>query len=171
MCSRSILAVRLRTDAFGTALGSSKILWRPCVFGKYSGSILGAYGMYGKRWGSMRLVLGAFGMKSWRCWVPYAFRTPQMDLEHDECFPNVFSIVRNACGKSSVHSRSIRRVLKAFGKHAESVRKGNLSKSTLRKYSVYSETILKTFGKQTSLPYSGVRMPCRLHRQPITRLS
>ena len=122
---------------------------RPCVFGKYSGSILRAHGMYGKRSGSMRLVLGAFGMNIWRCWVPCAFRTPRMDVEHDECFSNVFSIVRKACGKNTVHSRSIRRVLKAFGKHTESVRKGNLSKSTCGKYSVYSESILKTFRKQT----------------------
>ena len=45
----------------------------------------------------------------------------------------------------SVHSRSIRRVLKAFGKHTESVRKGTLSKSTCGKYSVYSESILKPY--------------------------
>ena len=47
-----------------------------------------------------------------------------------------------------VHSRSIRRVLKAFGKHTESVRKGNLSKSTCLFWK-HSETILKIFGKQT----------------------
>ena len=80
MCCRSILTVRLRTDAYGTAFGSSKhLLCRfkiifidhpnvasVCIreaFGKHSRSILGAYGMYGKRSGSMRLVLGAFGMK------------------------------------------------------------------------------------------------------------
>ena len=72
MCSRSILAVRLRTDAYGTAFGSSKNIvqvqnnvHRPyeCGVRVYSGSIIGAYGMYEKRSGSMRLVLGAFGMK------------------------------------------------------------------------------------------------------------
>ena len=100
VCARSILTVRLRTEAYGTAFGSFKnvlcmfkiifIVASICireVFEKYSGSILGAYGMYGKRSGSMRLVFGAFGMKIWRCWVPYAFFG--MDLEHNECFPNV----------------------------------------------------------------------------------
>ena len=98
--------------------------------------------MYGKRPGRMRLVLGAFGMNIWRCGVPYAFRTPRMDLEHDECFPNVFGI-------RSVHSRSIRRVLKTFGKHTERVRKGNFSKSTCGKYSVYYESILKLYLKHS----------------------
>ena len=60
----------------------------------------------------MRLVLGAFGKKSLEV-------LDWMDLEHDECFPIVFSIVLKACGKSLVHSRSIRCVLKAFGKHSE----------------------------------------------------
>ena len=72
----------------------------------------------------------------------------RMDLEHDECFPNVFSILsmneRKAGGKSSVHSRSIHRVLVLFEKHTKSVRKGNLSKSACGKH---SEIILKTFGK------------------------
>ena len=94
-------------------------MWRPCVFGKYSGTVLGAYGMYGKRTGSMRLVLGAFGMKIWGCRDPCAFRTPKMDLEHDECFQKS---VLKTCGKSSDHSRLIRRVLKTFGKQSESIR-------------------------------------------------
>ena len=51
--------------------------------------------MYGKRSGSMRLVFGAFGMKIWLCWVPYAFFG--MDLEHNECFPIVFSILSGLC--------------------------------------------------------------------------
>ena len=100
--------------------------------------------MYGKRSGSMRLVLGVFGMKIWRCWVSYAFQTPRMDLEHDECCPKS---MWTACRKSSVHSRSIRHVRKAFGKHTESIRKGNLSKSTCGKYSVYSESIRKPYCK------------------------
>ena len=58
--SRCVLAVRLHTDAHGTAPKMFKIMWRTCVFGKCSISILGAYGMYGKRSGSMRLTLGAF---------------------------------------------------------------------------------------------------------------
>ena len=104
----SILAVRLRMDAYEKAFGSSKNvlcmfkiirMWRGVhvysvsireVFGKYSGSILGAYGMYGNRLGSMRLIIGAFGMKIWRCWVPSDLRTHRTDLEHDECFPNAF---------------------------------------------------------------------------------
>ena len=121
MCSRSILAVRLRTDAYGTAFGSSKnvlcmfkiiFIVHPnvasiCireVFGRHSGSIRHVRKTFGKH----ALVIGEFGM--------------------------------NIC-----------RVLKAFGKHTESDRKGILSKSTCGKYSVYSETILKTFGKQTDI--------------------
>ena len=115
---------------------------RSCIFGKYSGSILGAYGMYGKRSGSMCLVLCAFGMKFWRCCVLYAFRTPRMDLEHDECFPKT-------CGKHAERVLSIRRVLKAFRKHTESVREGNLSKLSCGKYSVYSESILKPYWKHS----------------------
>ena len=85
-----------------------------CGVHVYSGSILGAYIMYGKRSGSMRLVHGAFGMNIWRCWVPYAFRTPRMDLEHDECFPNVFSIVRKEFGPFQVDSPCSESILKPY---------------------------------------------------------
>ena len=59
--------------------------------------------------------------------------------------PKTFGKAAERMRKSSVHSRSIRRVLKAFGKYTESVWKGSLSKSTCGKYSVYSESILKPF--------------------------
>ena len=79
--------------------------------------------MYGKRSGSIRLILGSFGMKIngliWRRRDPFAFRTPRMVLEQDECFPNINVGVRIACGKSSGYSISIRRVPKAFEKHTE----------------------------------------------------
>ena len=120
-------------------------MWRPCVFGKYSRSILGAYGMYGKSSGNMRLVLGAFGMKFWRCWVPNSPNGPRTWRMLSERFQYPFRVLRKACGMSSVHSRSIRRVLKAFGKHTESVPKGNLSTSICGKYSVYTESILKPY--------------------------
>ena len=101
----------------------------------------------------MRLSIGAFGIKIWRRWYLYAFRTPRIVPEHDQCFPNRHFGVRKACGKacekSSGYSSSIRCVRKAFGKHTESIRKGNLSKSICGKYLVYSEIILKTFGKET----------------------
>ena len=60
------------------------------VFWKHSKSIRHVrktFGMNEKRSESMRLVLSAFGM------ILYAFRTPGMVIEHDECFPNVFSIL------------------------------------------------------------------------------
>ena len=158
VCSTSILAVRLRTDAYGTAFGSSKnvlclfkiiFIDHPnvasmCireVFGKHSRNILHAWKTSGKHASSSWCIRN----ENVEVVGPYAFRTPRMDVEHDECFPNVFSILRKACGKSSVYSRSIRRVLKAFGKHVENVRKGNLSRSTWGRYSIYSESILKQY--------------------------
>ena len=141
VCSRSILAVRLRTDAYGTAFGSSKNVL--CMFiiifidhpnvasmciREVFVSILGAYGMYGKRSGSMRLVLGACWNENviLRCWVPYAFpntpngpRTRRMLSERFQYPFRVSQNVRTACGKSLVQFRSIRHVLKAFGKHSE----------------------------------------------------
>ena len=74
---------------------------------------------------------------------------PRMDLEHDQCFPNVFSILRKACGKSLVHSRSIRRVLKAFGKRSEMKPFEVNMREVFGLFWKHSETILKTFGKQT----------------------
>jgi hypothetical protein len=78
-------------------------MWPACVFGKYSGSILGTYGVYGKRSKSIHLVLGVFGM---RCWVPYAFRPPRM------VYSETIWCIRN-------HSETI---LKTFGKQTESIR-------------------------------------------------
>jgi hypothetical protein len=52
-------------------------MWPAGVFGKYSGSILGTYGVYGKRLESIRLVLGAFVMSRLH-WAEC----------HSECFPN-----------------------------------------------------------------------------------
>ena len=90
---------------FGSAFGSSKIfvcmfkifsstfrMWRSCLFWKYSGSILRAYGMYGKRSGSMRLVLSAFGMK-FEHWIRMLSEHTGMVIEHDECFPIVSIIL------------------------------------------------------------------------------
>ena len=42
----------------------------------------------------------------------------------------------NISKQNSICSSSIRRILKAFGNHTESVRKGNISKQTCGKYSV-----------------------------------
>ena len=163
MCSRSILDVRLRTDAYGTTFGSSNHLL--CMFKIIFNDHPNVASMcirevFEKHSRSIRHVRKTFGKHASCSWCirnenvevldSVCFpNTPNGHLEYDECFPNVFSILRKACGKSSVHSRLIRRVRKAFGKHTKSVRKQNLLKSTCGKYSVYSETILKTFGKQT----------------------
>ena len=77
VCPRSILAVRLRTDAYGTAFGSSK----KCVVH-----------------------------------VQINFHRPSGRFQYPT------ESVRKACGKSSVSSMSIRRVLKAYGKHTGSIR-------------------------------------------------
>ncbi len=121
-------------------------MWRPCVFRevfrKHSRSIR-----------HVRKTVGKHASSSW------CIRNENLEVLGSVWFPNtpnghrtwrmLSESVLKACGKSSDHSRSIRRVLKAFGKHTESVRKGNLSKSTCGKYSVYSESILKPYWKHS----------------------
>ena len=79
------------------------------IFGKYSGSIVGAYGMYGKRSESIHLILGAFGME---IEDPYIFRTARMLSEK----------ARKACGKHAKRVRAILDQFAVFGKHSESIR-------------------------------------------------
>ena len=120
MCSRSILAVRLRTDAYGTAFGSSKnvlYMFKIMFIDHPNVASMCIREVFGKLSRSVRHVRKTFGKHASSSWCirnenlevlgPYAFRTPRMDLEHDECFPKVFSILRKACGKHAERVRSI----------------------------------------------------------------
>jgi hypothetical protein len=149
--SRSILAVRFRADAYGTAFGSSKnvlhmfkIIFMACrcireVFGKHSRNIRHVRKTVGKHtssyWWIRNEVLGSV-----------CFPNTRMDLEHDECFPNMNVGVLGANGPYSGSIRSIRKPFGVFGNHSKPYWKHSESKrkafgDTLRKCGV-----VNTFG-------------------------
>jgi hypothetical protein len=99
--------------------------------------------VYGKRSESIRLVLGTFGV---RCWVPYAFRTPRMDLEHDECFPNMNVGVLGANGPYSGSIRSIRKPFGVFENHSETILKHSESKRKSSGDTLMTFGVINIFG-------------------------
>ena len=94
---------------FCLAFDSSKYsltfrILRPCIFGKYSEIILGAYGMYRKRLGSMRIVIGAFRNSKWTYNMINPFQT--LSERYQANCPCSESIWKT-CEKQSQHAGSM----------------------------------------------------------------
>ena len=133
-------SIRYVLGAYGTAFGNSKNVW--CIFkiifidhpNVASMCIREVFGKHSRSIRHLRKTFGRHASSSW------CIRNENVEGAGfrmlSERFQYAFRILQKACGKNSIHSVSIRRVLKAFGKFTESVRKGNLSKSTCGKYSV-----------------------------------
>ena len=133
MCSRSILDVRLRTDAYGTTFGSSNHLL--CMFKIIFNDHPNVASMcirevFEKHSMSIRHVRKTFGKHASFSWCirnenvevldSVCFpNTPNGHLEYDECFPNV-SV---SSGKHVERVQSILGRFAVFGKHPESIRK------------------------------------------------
>ena len=89
MCSRSILAVRLRTDAYGTAFGSSinvlcmfKIIFidHPNVASMCTREV---FGKHSRRIRHVRKTFGKHASSSW------CIRNENVEVLGSVCFPNI----------------------------------------------------------------------------------
>ena len=119
-------------------------MWHPCVFGKHSKSIR-----------HVRKTFGKHASSSW------CIRNELLEVLGSMCFPNTpngpwnmtnaFRAFSASFGNSLVYSRSIHRVLKAFGKETFRSQHAGSIQSILKAFWNLTEIIRKTNGKHSGI--------------------